>query len=69
MEIEDWEKDYTGLERLRSVKPAEVKTYIKTAKKLGIRLESRAINPELYEILVLPREDLTFFWKELKANG
>ncbi len=68
MKTEDWEKDYSGLERLRTVKSEKVYAYVKTAKKLGIRLETKAINPGLYEVLVLPKEDLTFFWKELKAN-
>jgi len=67
--VEDWEKDFSGLERLRGVKPEEAHGYTETAKKLGIRLEFKSISSGLSEIWVLPDEDLTFFWKELKANG
>ncbi len=61
MTIEDWEKDFTGLEKLREIKRSDLSLYKQAAEKIGMRLEFKGI-----EVWTPKDEDLTLFWKALK---
>jgi len=63
METEDWEKDFSGLEKLRTIKTSQLIIYLNAADESKIRMEFKKINRDEYEIWTPKNMDLTEFWK------
>lgn len=60
---EDWEKDFSGLEKLRTIKANQLIIYLNAADESKIRIEFKKINRDEYEIWTPVNMDLTEFWR------
>jgi len=67
--VEDWEKDFSGLEKLRTIKAVKLMGYLNASDEVGLRLEFKSISRDEYEIWTPKGRDLTEFWEELKLHG
>lgn len=66
---EDWEKDFSGLEKLVSIQKNKLIIYLESAAESNIRMEFKDNDPNTYEIWTPKGVDLTEFWEELKLHG
>ena len=60
---EEWEKDFTGLEKWLTVSVSQLDKYIAAAELSDVRLESKKLNDRIAELWVVPDCDKEEFWK------
>ena len=68
-EIEDWEKDFTGLEHWLLTDIETAKIFTGTAKILNIRMEYKTVSAHSAELWVGEDEDLDELWNKLEGEN
>lgn len=67
--IEEWEKDFSGLEALQTIHVSDVPKYKKAALEVSMKIEFKKITVDEFEVWTPTGRDLTEFWLELEDNG
>ena len=66
--IEDWEKDFSGLEKLRTINKNQLTFYLDAAQTSGVGMEFKHVSEDKYEIWTPKGMSLSAFWNALKQK-